>query len=138
MAFDDLENYYTNVGEEVRGYVLENHDTAASGTLDELGDIPEFNGSVVYIRDTISQFNPFTDKSHQISDKPFLVGSNQFATAAGIKGGAKVAFIIDGKRIERSFKVDKKLKGTVAINPSFDSTEKSAGYRFSQVKIESI
>lgn len=138
IPFDELPNRYSNVGEAVRGYALENGDVTISGQLDALGDIREFNGSVIYRCNPLSQFNPFTDKAHQIIDEPLLIGSEQFAIAAKIQGGEQVAFDIDGQRIERLFKVDRKLKGTVAFNPAFDSSENYDSYRYNQVKIERV
>jgi NADH-quinone oxidoreductase subunit G len=138
VAFDDLENYYTNVGEQVRGYVLDNPDVETSGKLETLSDIPEFNGSVIYRCNPLSQFSPFTDKAHQIVDEPVLTGSQQFAVAARIKGGEHVTFVVDGRRVERKFEIDSKFKGTVALDPSFDSIENYDSYRYNQVKIERV
>ena len=106
-----------------------------TGNIDE---IKEFNGSVVYRCNPLSQFNPFTDKAHQIIDEAVLVGSEQFAVAARIKSGEFVRFTIDGKVTERMFKINKKLKGTIAMNPSFDSSENYDSYRYNQVKIERV
>lgn len=136
--FDDLNNHYLNCGELVRGYKLSPSSVEQAFTLDELEDIREFNGSVVYSCNSISQFNVFTDKAHQIVDKAVLLGSQQFATAAKIKGGEDVKFIIDGKEQTRHFIIGNKLKGTVAYNPNFDSIDNSSSYRYKQVKVERI
>jgi len=134
--FDDLNNHYLNCGEQVRGYELSSYSVAKEFTLDKLEDIKEFNGSVLYSCNSISQFNVFTDKSHQIVDKAILLGSQQFATASKIKGGEDVKFIIDGKEQIRHFIIGNKLKGTVAFNPNFDSMDNSSSYRYKQVKLE--
>ncbi len=138
VKFDDLPNYYTNSGEQVRGYELEIIEVPEEGSIESVDDIREFNGSVIYQCNPISQFNPYTDKSHQIKDAAVLIGSEQFATAARIKGGECVTFEVNGQRVERMFKIDKKLKGTVAFNPSFDSSENYDSYRYNQVKIERV
>jgi len=137
-AFDDIENYYEMfVG--VRGYALENLETQAEAEIEDVDDIAEFNGAVVYrCNAPLSQFNPFTDKAHQIVGEAILLGSAQFATAARIKGGDTVKFDLDGKEVTRLFKVDNKLKGTIAFNPSFDSTQNYDSYRYKQVKMEVV
>ncbi len=138
IHFDDLSNYYHNDGVQVRGYNLTPHKVRTTQKPEPISDICEFNGSVVYSCNSISQFNPFTNKAHQIIDKAVLIGSQQFANAAKIKGGDKVAFEIGGKRMTRKFQVSSKLKGTVAFNPNFDSVERLALYRYQQVKLERL
>ena len=136
--FDDLPNHYTNAGEQVRGYKLTSISSEVSFVLDEIADIKEFNGTVLYSHNPISQFNIFTDMAHQIIDKNVLMGSQQFADAAKIKSGEDVKFVIDGKEMQRHFQVSNKLKGTVAINPNFDLKDNSSSYRYKQVKIERV
>ncbi len=138
VRFDDLPNHYTDVGEEVRGYRLAPMVSETSATVDAISDIREFNGSVIYRCDPLMQFNPFTDKAHQIIDEALLRGSEQFAVAARIKDGERVRFTVGEDVYERVFKVDERLKGTVALNPSFDSSENYESYRYNQVKIERV
>ena len=138
IEFDDLDNYYLNDGHHIRGYKLKNRKIKAAGKPDEIADIDEYNGSVIYSCNPISQFNVFTDKAHQIVDKAVLIGSQQFADAAKIKGGVDVSFEVNGQKFTRKFQVGHKLKGTVAYNPDFDLLEKSAAYRYTQVKLERV
>ncbi|MEA1918223.1 MAG: 2Fe-2S iron-sulfur cluster-binding protein [Campylobacterota bacterium] len=138
IAFDDLENYYHNDGRQVRGYKLKSRRIKASGSPHAIAEIKEFNGSVIYAVNPISQFNPFTDKAHQIVDKAVLIGSQQFADAAKIKGGSEVNFTLNGVSITRKFQISHKLKGTVALNPTFDTMQSSAQYRYNQVKLERV
>jgi len=136
--FDSLPNYYTNGGKQVRGYKLANISSEVDFILDEIAEIREFNGTVLYSHNPISQFNVFTDQAHQILDKNTLLGSQQFADAAKIKSGEDVKFMLDNKEVTRHFQVSNKLKGTVAINPNFDSMDSSSSYRYKQVKIERV
>ena len=137
-SFDDLPNYYTNDGKQVRGYALTNISTEVEFTIDEIAEIKEFNGTVLYSHNPISQFNVFTDMAHQIVDKNVLMGSQQFADAARIKSGEDITFMIDGIQHKRHFQVSNKLKGTVAINPNFDEMGNNPSYRYKQVKIERV
>lgn len=138
IAFDDLENYYHNDGRHVRGYKLKTRKLKATAKPRAIADISEYNGSVIYRCNPISQFNLFTDKAHQIVDKSVLIGSQQFADAAKIKGGSQVTFSVDGQSLTRKFKISSKLKGTVAFNPDFDLMPTPSGYRYTQVKIERV
>ena len=138
INFDDLPNHYENDGKQVRGYKLENISSKIDFTIEEIADIKEFNGTVLYSHNPISQFNVFTDMAHQIIDKNVLMGSQQFADAAKIKSGEDVKFMIDGNETTRHFQVSNKLKGTVAINPNFDVMGNNSSYRYKQVKIERV
>ncbi|HFC03416.1 MAG TPA: ferredoxin, partial [Nitratifractor salsuginis] len=85
------------------------------------------------------QFSPFTAKAHQLQEEAFLLGSAQFAMAARLEDGDRVRFVQDGIEYERVFRIDTTMKGTVAVNPTFDRGLRSfaiSSYRFSPVKIE--
>ncbi len=138
IEFDDLDNYYDNVGNAYRGYKIESVKNNDSVKLDEVEELGEFNGSVVYSRNPLSQFSPFTKDCKQIKVKDELVGSEQFAMASKIKSGDRVKFIVDGIEFVRHFRVDRHMKGTVAYNPTFMLDSKSSNYRYNQVKIEVI
>ncbi len=138
IGFDDLPNYYQNDGKQIRGYKLKNRKLKANAKPKEIADIKEYNGSVIYNCNPISQFNLFTDKAQQIVDKALLIGSKQFSDAAKIKSGESVTFNLNGRKITRKFKLSSKLKGTVALNPDFDLQHSDAAYRYTQVKIERV
>ena len=138
VEFDSLDNYYDNAGNAFRGYEIESKKNRKNTKLDEVEDLAEFNGSVVYARNPLRQFSIFTKDCKQLNEKLDLVGSEQFAMASKIKSGDNVKFIVDGVEFVRHFKVDKHMKGTVAYNPTFDMDEKSSAYRYNQVKLEVI
>lgn len=126
VAFDDLEK---------SGYTLENVDVESeSDTVEDVDDISEFNGTVVYrCNHSLSQ-----SKSHQVNDNLVLLGSKQFATAAKVKAETMVRFEMDGKTYQRKFKVSEDLKGTIAYNPVFDSTDNYDEYRYKRVNLEEV
>ncbi|NOQ30668.1 MAG: 2Fe-2S iron-sulfur cluster binding domain-containing protein [Helicobacteraceae bacterium] len=141
VEFDSLENYYTNGGEAIRGYLLDNKKIKtkkADEAISNITELEDYNGSVIYSVDHISQFNTFTNKTHQIIDKANLIGSEQFAMAAKIKGGQKVKFMFNGKEITRVFNLDSHLKGTVARHSTFDlhDSTSSGKYRYTKVQIQ--
>jgi NADH-quinone oxidoreductase subunit G len=137
ISFDDLENFYSDLGEDIRGYVLNNINLdETTFKLEDVEELPSFDGSVVYACEPVLEFNQFTHKSHQLKNQDvLLVGSAQFALASKINDGDKVKFEIDGTEYERIFKLDSELKGTIALNHTFDKENDASLYRFSQVKI---
>jgi len=136
IAFDDLENSVDNSGNVKRGYKIEPKTNRKKTKISEVDDLSEYNGSVVYSCNPLNQFNIFTKDCKQIHEKTDLIGSEQFAIASKIKSGDTVTFTVDGQKFTRHFKVNRKLTGTVALNPNFDMDVKSSGYRYNQVKIE--
>lgn len=118
-------------------YELETLDVKSENdALELIDDISEFNGTVVY-RCNHSQFNPDSNTSEKNEDL-VLLGSKQFATAAKMKTGTMVRFEMDGKTYLREFKVSDDLKGTIACNPVFDSTDNYDEYRYKRVNLEEV
>ena len=138
IEFDDLEESIDNSGNATRGYKIDSIVNTQSVLIDEVEELSEFNGSVVYSANPISQFNKFTKDCKQIDATLDLIGSEQFATASKIKSGDMVKFTIDGQEFVRHFRVDRKMTGTIALNPNFDADSKGTGYRYNQVKIEVV
>ncbi len=138
VAFEKLESY--SISEVICGYELENVDIKSKDDLlEDVDDIAEFNGTVVYrCNHPLSQLNPNTADSHQVKGDLVLLGSKQFATAAKIKAGAMVRFEMDGKTYNRKFGVSEDLKGTIACNPVYDSTDNYDEYRYKRVNLEEV
>lgn len=131
VAFDDLVN---------SGYTLEDIDAKnEDDAVEDVDDISEFNGTVVYrCNHSLNQFNPDNSKSDQNEGDLVLLGSKQFATAAKIKTETMVRFEMDGKTYQRKFKVCEDLKGTIAYNSVFDSTDNYDEYRYKRVNLEEV
>ncbi|WP_310442008.1 2Fe-2S iron-sulfur cluster-binding protein [Sulfurimonas sp.] len=135
IAFDDLENFLSPLGEDNRGYLLDEVICKADGELEELDDMPEFNGTIVYHCDPVLQFNNYTSKTTQLPKENFLLGSAQFGVAARIADGDMVEISFGQTKIQRKFKLDSELKGTIALNPTFDISVDASRYRFEKSKI---
>ena len=134
VAFDDLENFYSAKGDDVRGYVLSDVTAKRGGYPEEVADLPEFNGAVIYHVNPVLQFNAFTAKTAQLENDNNLYGSASFAAAARLSDGDAVAFEVAGETVRRIFKLDDTLKGTVALHPTFDlGLNVTSGYRFEHV-----
>ena len=143
LTFDSFDNGFDNQGNDLRGYVLDNISIEKSDvTLDEITDLNSYNGTVIYRCEPLHQFNEATAKSLLLQSDSHLRGSSSFATAAKIKAGDKVEIHFDGQVKIKTFKVDKNIKGTIALYPTFDNglTEDKItdDYRYKQVKIQKV
>ena len=96
-----------------------------SDALEGVEALPEFNGTVIY-----------NVKSE--TDDNSLQGSAQFARAAKISDGDFISVSFGGQTINRVFKVQDELKGTIAINPTFDITVDPRRYKFERSQINKI
>jgi len=138
VEFDDLENFLSSLGEDNRGYLLDEVECEADGKIEELDDMPEFNGTIVYQCDPVLQFNGYTAKATQLPKENFLIGSAQFSVAAKISDGDTVEIGYKEEKIQRVFRVDSQLKGTIALNPTFDINVDARRYRFEKSKIKRV
>jgi NADH-quinone oxidoreductase subunit G len=135
VSFDDLENFLGRLGEDQRGYLLENVTVEIDTQLEEVAELPEYNGTVVYDANPVLQFNKFTAKTKQLEEEAMLFGSAQFAAAAKISDGDIVEISYKACTMQRKFSLDNELKGTVALNPTFDRDVDGSEYRFHKSKI---
>ncbi len=143
IRFDDIPYRFSGREGEVRGYELRRVKRPVDSTLEEVAELPEFNGPVLYRCDPVLQFGPQTYRAHQLAkEEPVLLGSRQFALAAKLSEGDRVRIEVSGCAMERVFRIDPDLKGTIALNPTFDLGLRedllSSNYRYSQSKIEVV
>ncbi len=134
VAFDDLSNFYSSKGSDDRGYLLDAVKVHRGGHPEEVAELPEFNGAVVYHVNPVLQFNAFTAESKQLENDNNLYGSASFAAAARLSDGEAVTFEYAGETVRRIFKLDNTLKGTIALHPTFDlGLNVTNAYRFETV-----
>jgi NADH-quinone oxidoreductase subunit G len=138
LEFDALENFYTQLGDDIRGYLLDEVAVEADGKIEDVEELPEYNGTVIYNANPVLQFNAYTSKTKQLPKDTALRGSAQFATAAKISDGDEVTITFGTQTLKRVFKLDDELKGTVALNPVFDNLQSASAYRFAKSKIERV
>jgi len=139
VEFDSLPDYFDAVGNEHRGYLLKSQKVSVKRDFDEVEEIEGFDGAVVYNCNPTEQFSPFTAKSKLLKDEAMLLGSQQFATATKLQDGENITYTIDGVKFDRVFKIDTSMKGTIALNPTFDKGLSGAllsSYRFSRLDFE--
>jgi len=141
VDFDSLEIKFSPLGDDLRGYKLDVKESESSLEVEEVEELESFDGVVVYCVNSAHARNPFTQKARLTKSEPKLLGSSQFATAAKVADGDIVEFEIDGKKVTRVFSIDTSLKGTFALNPTFDmglSAFAISSYRFNKITIKKI
>ena len=138
VEFDSLPDYFDTVGTEHRGYLLEVNETSIDETLEEVAELDGFDGAVVYTCNPKEQFSAFTNLCEPLKEEAFLLGSSQFAVVTKLSDGESISFTVDGVTFKRVFKIDTSMKGTIALNPTYDmglSAPLVSSYRFSRVEI---
>ncbi|MCH9739270.1 MAG: (2Fe-2S)-binding protein [Epsilonproteobacteria bacterium] len=137
VEFDALPNYFDAKGVEHRGYLLNEVEVDVDTSIKEPADINGIDGAVIYNCNPQEHFSAFTGKSKKLMQEANLLGSQQFATAAKLSDGESVSLMVDNIEFTRVFKIDTSLKGTIALNPTFDmglSTALLSSYRFSRLE----
>ncbi|NEW60077.1 ferredoxin, partial [Sulfurovum sp. bin170] len=141
VKFDDLPNHFDAVGNEFRGYLLTPTIVEVDEQIEEPEEMEEFDGAVVYNCNSNTIYTPINFVRQPEEKKGLLVGSQQFAIATKLKDGDRVVFTLDGVEFSRLFKIDTSMKGTVALNPTYDiglSATLLSSYRFSRLEFKKV
>ena len=141
INFDDLSDEYSNTGEELRGYLLDEVEVTVDEKIDNLSTSQALSGSLIYNCNPQEHFSALTANSENLSTEAVLLGSEEFAQRESLTEGDTVCYTIEGVRFERVFKIDTSMKGAMALNPTFDmglSTALLSSYRFNQVDLEKV
>jgi NADH-quinone oxidoreductase subunit G len=137
IEFDSLPNSFDISGNENRGYILDSVDVDTKLSIEEPLEVEGIDGAVIYNCNPQEHFSPFTAKSKILPTETNLLGSKQFAIASKLSDGNRVKFKIDDIEFTRVFKIDTSLKGTIALNPTYDmglSTALLSSYRFNRLE----
>lgn len=135
VEFDTLADSLDSLGNDTRGYRLENKNiTTTTSTLEAIAPLPTYDGALVYWSMEGLHFNRFTARAKQ-DIKAHFRGSEQFAKIAQLRDKEVVVYrAIENTLCEQTFVIDSSLKGTIAISPT-PSTHPSGvvggAYRFS-------
>ncbi len=102
-------------------------DAISCESIEEVEDLKSYNGTLLY------RYNK------QDSDNS-LVGSNSFARVAKVSDGDAIFINYGSEKIEKLFKVDENLQGTIALCAMGENDNSAIfdGYRYKQVKIEKV
>lgn len=109
IDYDDLKNYFDQKGNEIRGYSLSPQTFSSNEDIElqSIDDLPESNGSILYMPKKSGNFLNF--------DEPKIIASKQFALTNKLVSGQKVSFEFEGKEFTCEFVEENYLKGMVGI-----------------------
>ena len=137
VEFDDLPNAYDVMGNENRGYILDEVAVDVDESIENPKQNEKLKGAVIYNCNPQEHFSALTGESRNLTTEANLLGSQAFAEETGLSDGDSITFMVDEVKCERVFKIDTSLKGVIALNPTFDmglSTALISSYRFSRLK----
>ena len=137
QEFDSLPDSYSATGEENRGYILDEVIVDVDESIENPVESEKLEGAVIYNCNPQEHFSALTGESKNLTIEANLLGSQAFADVASVGDGDSITFVVDGVMFERVFKIDTSLKGTIALNPTFDmglSTALISSYRFNRLK----
>ncbi|MFA6192904.1 MAG: NADH-quinone oxidoreductase subunit G [Sulfurimonas sp.] len=142
--FDTLPNHYTNAGEEVRGYELDNcavpQDKDAS--VEKIDTSLSLGESLIYLVNPVRQFSEFTNKSANLDEMSGVYMSAEYLEKSEFNEGESVRIKSDRGEIVAKIVSDNKIGGSIICLPTFDSKLNSealfSGYRFNSASIERV
>ncbi len=142
--FDDLPNHYTNAGQEVRGYELENVAVphAKDESVEKIETLLSLGESLIYLVNPVRQFNEFTNKATNLDEVSGVYMSEEYLGKSDFNEGERVRIKSDKGEIVATIVSDNKIAGSIICLPTFDSKLNSealfSGYRFNTASIERV
>ncbi|MFT5659630.1 MAG: NADH-quinone oxidoreductase subunit G [Sulfurimonas sp.] len=139
--FDDLPNYYTNAGEEMRGYELKNmgRKSSADESVTKIDEETSMNENLIYLANPVRQFNDFTNKTTYLEEKSGIYMSEEFLSNSELNAGDSVKVKSNNGEVTATIISDNKIAGDITLIPSFDSNLNLealfSGYRFATASI---
>ncbi len=143
-AFDDLPNHYTNAGEEMRGYKLENmnENTSTDESVEKIDEALTLGDSVIYSANPVRQFSEFTNKTTNLDEESGVYLSEEFLNNSELNAGDSVKVKSENGELIAKVVSDNKIAGDITVLPTFDSKLNSealfSGYRFATASIEKV
>jgi len=137
VAFDDLPNRFLNDGTEDRGYVLKAKTVEANGKIEDVAELEEMNGTLLYVSAPVGQFNAYTAKCSQIKEgaNTLYVGKAT-AEAASLEEGGSASL----KEGSYKVKIDQKISSNIVLAPAYEPNNPGfetlrGGYKFKPTEI---
>jgi len=144
QAFDDLPNYYTNAGEEMRGYKLKNKGKKASAdeSVNMIDESLVMSGSIIYSANPVRQFSEFTNKTTNLDEESGVYISEEYLNNSELNAGDRIKVKSENGELVATIVSDNKIAGDIVVLPTFDSKLNSealfSGYRFATASIEKV
>ena len=142
--FDSLPNYYTNAGEEVRGYELQNSaiEISSDESVEKADESLCLEGELVYAANPVRQFSRFTNKATNLDEVSGLYMSEANLADSDLNEGDSVRVKTENGEVVTTIVSDNKITGNIALVPSFDLKLNSealfSGYRFNSASIQKV
>ncbi|MBL4730413.1 MAG: hypothetical protein JKY28_03400 [Sulfurimonas sp.] len=143
-SFDSLPDYYTNAGEEVRGYELESiaKDVSQDESVSKIDEDLSLGENLIYLANPVRQFSDFTNKASQLDEESGVYMSEEFLSTSELNAGDSVKVISENGELIAKVVSDNKIAGNIVIIPTFDSKLNSEalfnGYRFANASIQKV
>ena len=143
-SFDSLPDYYTNAGEEVRGYELENiaKEVSQDEGVSKIDEDLSLGENLIYLANPVRQFSDFTNKATGLDEKSGVYMSEEFLSTSELNAGDSVKVTSENGELIAKIISDNKIAGSIVIIPTFDSKLNSEalfdGYRFTNASIQKV
>ena len=145
VEFDDLPDYYTNAGEEVRGYELSSISSTPSSdeSVNKIDESLSLGSNIVYKANPVRQFSEFTNKATQLNEEVGLYMSEESLSNSELNAGDSVKIKTENGEVITTIVSDNKIAGEIAFVPTFDSNKLNSDalfsdYRFTSASIEKV
>jgi NADH-quinone oxidoreductase subunit G len=144
ISFDNLDDFYTNSGEEVRGYEVTISDSATSSdeNVKEFDETSVMESQIIYLANPVRQFSEFTNRSSQLDEVSGIYMSEEFLNASELNEGDTVTVKNENGELTANIVCDNKIAGDIVVIPNFDSKLNSealfSGYRFATASIQKV
>ena len=142
--FDNLPNYYTNAGEEMRGYKLNYVEmkTSADESVAKIDETLALDGSLIYMANPVRQFSEFTNKATNLDEVSGLYMSEASLENSDLNEGDSVHVKTENGEVITTIVSDNKIAGDISLVPTFDLKLNSealfSGYRFNSASIQKV
>jgi NADH-quinone oxidoreductase subunit G len=141
ISFDDLPNKFLNDGTEDRGYILDTKDTETSTSIEDVAELEEMNGGVVYAGSTVNGFSEATSICKQLAYEPdaLYVGKGAMEKYA-LEENETVTIKLGSQSAKYKVVHEGKISSDIVIaasfepnNPMFETLRD--GYAFKRIEI---
>ncbi len=144
IEFDSLEDYYTNAGEEIRGYKLTplSAEISSDKSISKIDETLMLEDDIIYLANPVRQFTDFTNKTENLDEVSGVYMSEEFLKVSDYNEGDVVSVKTANGELTGAIVSDNKIAGSIVVLPTFDSKLNSEalidGYRFAKASIQKV
>ena len=143
-SFDDLPDYYTNAGEEIRGYEIKNLGRRISSdeSVENIDESLSIEGTIIYQVNPVRQFTQFTNKTTNLDEVGGVYMSEEHLSNSELNVGDSIKVKNNSGELTANIVSDNKIAGDIICLPTFDSKINSealfSSYRFTSASIQKV